>query len=373
MTPLPEGVRCCLDLVARQIGYVDSLIGGEPTVNDRGGRNWNLSVQATTGADYHIKLPLEAGDAAAELLRREVDFYSFCRDRSLQAVNRFLARLIFFDREYPFLVLETLSGASPLREHLQASDPHLGPVVLLGAVGGALGTVHAAFQNAVEEWATEPDEFPWAFTIHRPRIELFSTLSPATRQLLKILQGDTGFTARLENLSAQWVPQTLIHSDIKSDNVLVFPPETGREYSLDHIRFIDWETVRYGDPAWDVAGVLQDVAFFWICAVSENGRGDIEQMVASARYPWAPLQEGLRGFWHGYQFGAGINPSEADRLLDRAVPFSAARMIQTAWELARTLPTLPAESILLLQVASNLLNDPKLGLTHFYGLTDLTP
>jgi hypothetical protein len=45
-------------------------------------------------------------------------------------------------------------------------------------------------------------------------------------------------------------------------------------------------------------------------------------------------------------------------------------MIQTAWEVASTFSALPVESLLLLQVASNLLNDPDAGRVQFYGLID---
>ena len=48
--------------------------------------------------------------------------------------------------------------------------------------------------------------------------------------------------------------------------------------------------------------------------------------------------------------------------------FSAARLIQTAYEMAQTAQTLPAASVLLLQISANLLTDPAVRQVQLYGL-----
>jgi hypothetical protein len=271
MSVLPKWAGRCLESVSRQIGCCDCWTDEEPTVVVCGGRNWNLSVGNGIIGSFHVKFPPEDAATSDNPVRREVEFYTLRQGRASGVANRFLPRLIACDPDWPFLALEALGGATPLWEQIRASRLKSGG--LLECVGGALGIFHSDLVESAPQWATQPAASPWVMNAHRPGIQAFATLSPATRQLLTILQSSVGFPDHLDDLRPRWKPQTLIHGDLRSDNILVFPPNPGSEYVVDQIRFIDWETVCFGDPAWDVAAVLQDMAFFWICSMCEGTRG----------------------------------------------------------------------------------------------------
>ena len=52
-----------------------------------------------------------------------------------------------------------------------------------------------------------------------------------------------------------------------------------------------------------------------------------------------------------------LTADEANATLLRSVMFSGARLVQTAYEVAQVSNAMPAQSVLLLQVSANLLND----------------
>ena len=130
---------------------------------------------------------------------------------------------------------------------------------------------------------------------------------------------------------------------------------------------MDWETVQFGDPAWDIAGALQDFVLFWVSSMTQ-GVASIDEMVATARYPLIVLQSAIRSLWRGYKQTAQLAADESADLIGRAVRFSAARLIQSAYEMAMSAQALPVSSVLLLQISANLLADPQTGQVQLYGI-----
>ena len=93
----------------------------------------------------------------------------------------------------------------------------------------------------------------------------------------------------------------------------------------------------------------------------------------SVSAPWPQpaspaAQAAFRGFWAGYRATAGVSGADASALLTRAVRFSAPRMIQSAYEMSHGSAAMPAAAVILLQVGSNILDDPELAQVQLYGL-----
>jgi hypothetical protein len=249
--------------------------------------------------------------------------------------------------------------------------------------------------------------------VHKPGPELLATISPANYLTLRILQTQGQLSESLDRLRPLWQPTTVIHGDVKSDNVLVCPPgqpnpsgpsslgrkggdgppddpapATGEATSLEAahrghpspsgggvaptdggetVRLVDWELAQRGDPAWDLAGVFQDAVLFWISGMN-LAAGDPAAMAATAGFPWDVLRAYLRAVWLGYKQSAGLGPDDADVVLTRAVAFSGVRLVQTAYEVAQVSNVMPAQAVLLLQVSANLLADPESAQVQFYGI-----
>jgi hypothetical protein len=93
-----------------------------------------------------------------------------------------------------------------------------------------------------------------------------------------------------------------------------------------------------------------------------------DQMMAAAHYPLSAVQSAFRALWAGYRATASLPGDEASALLTRAVAFSAPRLIQSAYEMSHGSPGLLPAAVILLQVGTNILNDPELAQVQLYGL-----
>jgi hypothetical protein len=360
-------------LLARGLLDPGAIVDGELTVVSAARRNRNLRVNGPDGHGYLLKQADDTAEGVPETLRNEAAFYAFCRDEpAVAGVARLLPRLVHYDPDPPLLALELVRGSAPLWDRLSAPEGRPFAVAPARAAGAALATVHRTFRgldpasDARLSWL--PRSPPWVMSIHKPDPLLLTTISPAAYRVLAILQTHGAFGHRLGRLREQWRPDTVNHNDVRSDNLLVVSPTGGREPGPDDVILVDWEMVQLGDPAWDVAGFLQDLVLCWVDSMPFAEAAGVDELAARARHPWPAVQEALRAFWHGYRQAAGLAPADADRLLSRAVAFSAARLVQTAYEWAQPANALPPQAVLLLQVSANLLEDPGEAQRRFYGV-----
>jgi hypothetical protein len=214
---------------------------------------------------------------------------------------------------------------------------------------------------------------PSAIGLLEPDLESLAGLSPAHIQMLRIVQTEPGFGPYFEEVHRSWRFETLIHGDVRFDNVLVGLHE-GKTEDPARVWITDWELVRRGDPAWDLAGALQDLVVLWISSMPLPRDGCAEGISNGARVPMDSLRIAARAIWAGYREGSGLGPDELE-LLRRAVALCPARLVQSAYEFAAECDELPGQSVLLLQVAANVLADPEsarielFGIAPEYGLT----
>ena len=118
----------------------------------------------------------------------------------------------------------------------------------------------------------------------------------------------------IERTAALWRQRTLIHSDVKSEHWLErasCPPAA--------VRLIDWELVRFGDPAWDVGCVLHEHLLTHRPA---------PLVPAAAAHPQIPAES--RTFVNSYKERA--RPVMSDGFAVRMVLCTAVRLVQTALE-----------------------------------------
>jgi len=360
-------------LLERGLIDPDWIIDGDLTIRCAARRNRSLRVEGPSGAGFLIKQADELARGGRLTLSNEAAFHEFClHEPGAAPVVEFLPRITFHDREHSLHALELVVGAMTFRSYHCAHDADGFPVAPSRALGQALGTVHRVFR--LPAFAEHPrlvwlrDHLPGALQEHRPSPATLATLSPAGARLLRILQEHADLGDQLDRLGSQWRPDTLIHGDIKSDNLLVRPTGKVSDNAAVDVFIVDWEFVQIGDPAWDLAGALHDYLIFWTSAMPLGPTLSAEEMVDQARYPLEVIRPAIRALWDGYLSTADLGLSQADDLLRRAVLFSAARLIQAAHELCGLEDEIPAQAVILIQISANLLSEPESGQVHLYGI-----
>lgn len=154
----------------------------------------------------------------------------------------------------------------------------------------------------------------------------------------------------LETARATWRATCLVHGDLKWDNMVV-----GDDGAL---RVVDWEGAGLGDPAWDVAGLLQEYL----------GRAEVAAAGAGARAPGVlrvargtELGRAMAALFDAYAHAAGVGGDARDALARRATAFAGARLVQTALEHAATEGAAAHAPPTLLRLAGALLAHPDQG------------
>lgn len=210
----------------------------------------------------------------------------------------------------PGLLILELVAARTLHEHHH--DAGLCAPEISGAFGRALGAAHRAL--AMDPPAGFGAALPWILSVFEPGGADFAWEAPAVRDTLAGLPDPAGMRAALARARAQWRPRHVIHSDVKWDNVLLLDDPARAT-----VKIIDWELAVVGDPAWDLAGALQEYVVF---------------AITTGTLPVARHAGAIAELWEGYESATGLPAGRRARLVERSARLAGARLLQTACEVA---------------------------------------
>lgn len=212
-----------------------------------------------------------------------------------------------------------------------------------GRIGDALRETHQVGSAAQ---ADLPRHIPWALGIIRPSVHILRTLSRANAELLGILQEE--FPEELFDFeSAVDTQPVLVHGDMKLDNVLV-------RQSSGAVYLVDWELAHIGDPAWDVAGLIQDI-------IAMTVRNSLTLSLSGGDSLLRSSNLATSAFYAGY-CGEQVDASFALRV----ARYVGVRLLQTAYEFAPRASQLTEVAVLLMQASHNILTSPQTAMSWLF-------
>jgi aminoglycoside phosphotransferase len=315
-------------LLERGLADPASVIDGDFQVHDLSRRNCVFQVWRGPHRAYFVKQVKEWKADSLETLEREASFYSLLRsDPELGALRRFVPVCYAYDAADQVLVLE---------QAVDTGRTRLLAVEEARCLGSSLRQWHEQ-ARAAKSLRDSPESDIEILRFHHTPEESDSdpdAEGAANAELLRVVKREAAFGRALDALMEQWRADTLIHGDMRLDNCLISADGA--------VKFIDWEMAGWGDPLWDVAGLVQDYLMLWVL-------GD---------RPVAEVAPAIRAFWNAY--GAERDTRE------RAMGYAAARMIQSACEYQRKGKQMTAPAIRLLQASRNILTAPSEAIRVFF-------
>ena len=265
-----------------------------------------------------------------------------------------MPKLVRYEPSRHVLVLELLPEAESLLNYytrLKGFPPEIGRML-----GEGLGLYHSQAGGLIENDKLKgllARQIPMILTLGRGghgMLGHFGRIGPAVSALL---QQHKDFEALLDALGAEWRFDSLIHGDMKWDNVLVFP----RAAELD-FRIVDWEMADCGDAGWDVGAVLQSFLSAWIMSMPIGSGLPPEAYVGMASQPLEAMRPVLKAFWQSYALTREFGEAQSRSELERSMRFGAARLVWSAIEQRLYVQQLDPAATALLQVSLNVLKDP---------------
>ncbi|MDX5318038.1 MAG: aminoglycoside phosphotransferase family protein [Actinomycetes bacterium] len=203
---------------------------------------------------------------------------------------------------------------------------------------------------------------PLPLLVPCPPIALVTSFSAGGRELLRVVQREEAMMSALEELAARWQPESFVHGDVKWDNVIV--RGAGSSGRRTRAVLVDWELAGTGDWRWDVGSFVSEYLRLWLLSfpVIETWAPDL--LLHRARFPLQRAQPSLRAFVSAYTRYRGVPLDPAGDL----VPFVAARLLQSAFEMSAENPRLDGRSLLMTQVSANMVREPVRAASVLLGL-----
>jgi aminoglycoside phosphotransferase (APT) family kinase protein len=229
-----------------------------------------------------------------------------------------------------WLVLEAVAGAASLHDLVLRRDPQVAPA--FAALGAAMGLLHATrvepavpvSGSAVASAGSLEPRRPWLLDLEARGLPAVVPASAVVTAVRDRLLARPAVASLLRELAAGWSVVAVIHGDIKFDNVLVGPAEGSvgagdgsvgaGDGSGPRVWLIDWELAGLGEPAWDLAGIVEGVV---TAQAMTTGRVDIPSAAAL-------VGPGLEAY-----AGAGGGPVRGT-----LIGWTAARLAQASLQLA---------------------------------------
>ncbi|HEV2897405.1 MAG TPA: phosphotransferase [Pseudaminobacter sp.] len=345
--PFSEAEAVGYLLSRRSIDTADIVTGGL-LITQHVRRNRSIAVSASSGRGFFLKQsdPMQA----VQTLYREVEMYAAFVASGSRFADEHLPKFHWFDADRAILALEYLENVETFGACIEYNDDMA--VACATTLGQALARLH---RGGAGRGRLIDAPKPWTAVLVTPGPEVFLQYSQAAIDVIKIIQSSPSLAARLGNLECPPAEATLIHGDIRWDNILVRSEAEGRV--PERLYIVDWEIAGAGDPARDIGGVFSEYLGAWIRSIPVSPETQPRDALGLAPRGLEVFQHGITQFWNVY---CDCSPTGTDRsaLLIRAVEVCGSRLVQSAFELAQSSARLSGSAVFMLQVAENVLCDP---------------
>ena len=282
-----------------------------------------------------------------EDLRREAEILSLLEGRMPRCAA---PALLDWNEEEGALRVEAVAGGD-LASRIHATG--LLEVPAASALGAALAELHREGRAICADLGRARSG---PVGVHRPSPGDMRGLSSGAMETIVLLQRSSSLCAHLDRLCVPPAEETLIHGDVRMENVMVDRPP--------QLRLVNWEFAGTGEGLWDVAHAIAWSLGAWMSSIPQIPGLSPDRLMTEAGLPLAAVSPGLGALWRAYRTGA---PRDGDALR-RCLDLVAVRLVQLAVEAAGDAEDVRAVSAMELQLAENILERPAALCPRLLGL-----
>jgi hypothetical protein len=316
------------------------VVAGQLQIIRTGRRNHSFVVEGPGGSGFFVKqarIP-----ASADTLRNEANVLRSAATACRAELTAYMPRLLHYDPVRNILVTKLLSGGSFGRS---PASIHELTQYQITSLGRAIATVHCAALSGI----SAAHGVALGVSLYRPSLSLYRDSSRANIHLLAAIQRSDRLCDQLSTLDHSWRPSDFIHGDVKLDNLILRNGDCSETLVL-----VDWELARLGDPRWDVGSALGELLQLWLV---DSVRRDLAPSVPSegehlGTRAFHQIRRLATALFDGYRQAAS-KPISATFIAD-CFGFSAARLLQTAFEAHQFRIELDLFAVKAIQMAANI-------------------
>ena len=357
-------------LEERSLCSPSQQLGSSVTPNEY--RNFNLIVNLANAEHYLVKQ--ERFDSDGNLsgcLNSEWILQQFLNNfAELNPIRASIAPIIYFDPENSILVVEYLPEYISLDKFYLRLNNY--PSEIAGSLGANLAQIHRLtyqrkeYSNFLANYIDSVAETPQLMAgLAMVTPEIFAYISSGGIKFFKLYQRFPSLHQAVVDLDRSYQATCLTHNDPRFSNYLI----EDRDYvGKSQIKLIDWEFIRWGDPAHDLGILVSKYLELWLDSLPIDSDTELNLALSLAGCPLAKIQPSLIAVLQNYLAAFPEITLARPDFVHRVIQFAGLSLIHSLQVRVERHQPFGNRDICTLQVAKNLLCHPERSIHTIFGL-----
>jgi thiamine kinase-like enzyme len=350
---------------------VRSIADEKRNITLKYGKNFNLLVETAAKDCILVKQErLKEEQSASREFINEWRIQEWLNsDPILEDLRQLMPEVIDFDRDNAIVVIKYYRESQDLDYFYRERGDY--PEDIATALGKAIAAIHSrTFNSEDDRRFLQSNPLPPSKILReigKLHPNIFGIFCSDGMEFFRLYQSRNSIKESILQLQELWHPCCLVHGDLKLDNILINLPSQNINIDRNLIRFIDWEKYFWGDPAYDLATIIECYLRIWLKSLLISPEIDFKLSLQLANTPLEVLQPSLNALINSYfQYFPQIlveSPNFCQRLMQLTGYIAISKMIH---HLESHSP-FDNRAICTLQVAKTLLCRPQEAFSFIFG------
>jgi thiamine kinase-like enzyme len=291
---------------------------------------------------------------------------------SLAELSHFMPKVLYADRPNSIVVNHFWTDYDDMQDYYDDEDQEYDPEIAK-ELGQKLALVHRStyqgtWQEPLETSLGNPANpgRKVARRLNQIHSGIFAITPIDCLRFYKLYQQYPSLAAAVEQLAQDHQACCLVHNDLKLNNLLIHhsptPPATDSR-----IRFLDWESARWGDPAVDLGNLINSYLQLWLENLVVSSELSINESLQLAIVPLTSLQPILFSLFDSYRQNFPTIFADQPDFLAKVLQYAGLGLIRRIEVIIDDNHIFDNRSIAMLQVAKQLLCSPTTFTTTIFG------